>query len=248
MKKPLKLLFILPNLFTVSSIACGIYSMIVANGSQPDRFFLAAVAILFAGLFDAADGRVARITRTQSEFGVQLDSLADVISFGAAPALLVYQWALEPYGWLGMTVVMLYVVAGALRLARFNLLSKYKTNHFVGLPIPLAAAALSSLVMLHHRTIGGGELTNQPLLLVVVVVLALLMVSTFPYRTYKKIQVNVQNAVLLLLVIGGVTFATFLTSFSLILVAVIGLVITLGPAEVLVRLLRERLARAPKRN
>ena len=99
-----KALFVLPNLFTVSAIFCGFYActLVAAGESHPDRFYQAALAILFAIFFDAFDGRVARLTKTQSEFGMQLDSLADVVSFGVAPALLLYKWALQPLGFWGV--------------------------------------------------------------------------------------------------------------------------------------------------
>ena len=115
-----KWLFVLPNLFTVSSIFCGIYAITLATGAQGENasldFYRAAVAILFGMFFDGCDGRVARLTRTESDFGVQLDSLADVITFGAAPALLLYKWALWPLGFTGVFIAGVYASCGALRL------------------------------------------------------------------------------------------------------------------------------------
>ena len=112
-KRPPKVLFILPNLFTVSSIFCGMYAIFQAVGDSPDRFYKAAVAIIFAVLFDSLDGRVARITKTQSDFGIQLDSLADLVSFGVAPAVVMWQWALADFGWLGSAAAFVYVACGA---------------------------------------------------------------------------------------------------------------------------------------
>ncbi len=175
MKKPPPILFVLPNIFTVSSIFCGFYAIVIAvNGAAADRYYGAAVAILFGVLFDAADGRVARMTKTQSDFGVQLDSLADVITFGLAPAVVVYQWALAPYGVIGLVAAFLYVACGSLRLARFNVMAvdpSTSSKFFLGLPIPLAASALMSLVMVHHRNILGGELVSPPLILAMVLIL-----------------------------------------------------------------------------
>src|SRR5271154_2210062 len=118
-----KALFVLPNLFTVSSIFCGFYALALCAGDPPGRYYQAGLAILFAIFFDAFDGRVARLTKTQSEFGMQLDSLADVVSFGAAPALLLYKWTLQPLGFWGLFLAFLFTACGALRLARFNLLA-----------------------------------------------------------------------------------------------------------------------------
>ena len=241
LKKPPKYLFVLPNLFTVSSIFCGLYAILQAISQEPDRFYKAAVAIVFACIFDSADGRVARITKTQSDFGVQLDSLADLISFGVAPAILVYQWALSPFGWLGMAVTFVYVACGAMRLARFNVMcNDGPSTHFVGLPIPLAAAALTALVMLHYRT-GGGVLTKQPLMLAVVSLLALLMVSNVPYRSFKKLRLTPKTTPLIVLLILGVVFAIFMTSFSHMFVVVTAGSISFGIAEALFGLVRRKL-------
>ena len=143
-----KAMFVLPNLFTVSSIFLGFYSMTLASGdATPEELYRAALAIFFAIFFDMFDGRVARMTRTQSDFGVQLDSLADVISFGAAPALLVYRWALAPMGFMGLFLSFAFAACGALRLARFNVLAARgdKASHrfFTGLPIPSPPARWS---------------------------------------------------------------------------------------------------------
>jgi CDP-diacylglycerol--serine O-phosphatidyltransferase len=119
-----KALFVLPNLFTLSSIFCGFYAALLCLGEPTgEDFHRAALLVIFAMLFDAIDGRVARLTRTQSDFGVQLDSLADVCSFGVAPALLVYEWALAPLGALGVAGAFVYLACGAIRLARFNVLA-----------------------------------------------------------------------------------------------------------------------------
>ncbi len=242
-KPPPKVLFILPNLFTVSSIFCGMYAIFQAVGDAPDRFYKAAVAIIFAVLFDSLDGRVARITKTQSDFGIQLDSLADLVSFGVAPALVMWRWALSDFGWLGFAVAFGYVACGALRLARFNVLATSQSgpsSRFVGLPIPLAAITLASLLMLHYRT-GGVRLEGQPLVLVVMGGLALLMVSNFPYRTFKKLRADRLTIGLILAVVGSVVFAGIMTSFSLMFVVVTGGMISLGLAEGLVGLVRRRL-------
>ncbi len=175
-----KLKFVLPNLFTVTSIFCGFYALTLCSGDpSPAKLYQAALAIFFAMFFDGFDGRVARLTRTQSQFGVELDSLADVISFGVAPAMLVYKWALAPLGFIGLFVAFFYAACGALRLARFNVMSRRAvgSRFFVGLPIPLAAGVIVSVVIAHHLTRGRelGTSARVPYL-VVVTVLSLLMV------------------------------------------------------------------------
>ena len=118
--------------------------------------------------FDGFDGRVARLTKTQSQFGVELDSLADVISFGVAPAMLVYKWALAPLGFVGLFVSFVFAACGALRLARFNVLAPAHATtaaaprFFVGLPIPLAAGMIVSMVIAHHGTRGGAARHRRP--------------------------------------------------------------------------------------
>ncbi|MEZ4272854.1 MAG: CDP-alcohol phosphatidyltransferase family protein [Myxococcota bacterium] len=112
-------LFVLPNLFTVSNIFCGFYAIVLICGEPgPEQFYRAGLAIFFGFFFDMADGRVARMTRTQSDFGVQLDSLSDMVTFGVAPALIVYRWGLSELGLWGIVVAFVYVACGALRLAR----------------------------------------------------------------------------------------------------------------------------------
>jgi CDP-diacylglycerol--serine O-phosphatidyltransferase len=189
-----KAMFVLPNLFTISSIFLGLYSMTLSGtDATPAQLHQAALAIFFAIFFDAFDGRVARMTKTQSEFGVQLDSLADVISFGAAPALLVYRWALAPLGFVGFFLCFAFAACGALRLARFNVLAqrgdKGGGRFFVGLPIPLAAGALASFAIAHYRAVGA--LTEQSTrigIAVLVALLSFLMVSTVRYRTFKDVR------------------------------------------------------------
>ncbi|MCI0570003.1 MAG: CDP-diacylglycerol--serine O-phosphatidyltransferase [Myxococcaceae bacterium] len=215
--KPHKLMFILPNLFTVSSIFCGFYALTRCVGdATPLALYQAALALLFSNFFDTFDGRVARLTRTQSQFGMELDSLADVVAFGVAPAVLVYRWALEPLGLLGVFIAFAFVACGALRLARFNVLARHVVTEggtgafFVGLPIPLAAVALNSLVIAHH-VIRGEALADSARapVAVITVLLSLLMVSTVRYRTFKAVRLSPRSALLLMAVLaaGGVIAA-----------------------------------------
>ncbi len=211
-----KLMFVLPNLFTVTSIFCGFYAITLCAGeATPVQLYQAALAILFAMFFDGFDGRVARLTKTQSDFGMQLDSLADVVSFGAAPALLVYKWALAPLGFVGLFISFSFAACGAMRLARFNVLAMRNPhggggNFFVGLPIPLAAGVLVSMIITHYAIRGAlpGASARGPIA-AMVGLLALLMVSTVRYRTFKDLRLSKKSALIFMLVVAsGLAIAT----------------------------------------
>jgi len=232
-----KAMFVLPNLFTVSSIFLGFYSMILSAGeATPEQLYRSALAVFFAIFFDMFDGRVARMTKTQSDFGMQLDSLADVISFGAAPALLVYKWALAPLGFLGFFLSFAFAACGALRLARFNVLAARgdKSSHrfFVGLPIPLAAGAIVSLVIAHFRQFGSGtDAATQVPIAAVVGLLSFLMVSTVRYRTFKDVHLSPRSlAIFGFAVVAGVAVG-IATRASFVLVVYMGAYIVMGLAE-----------------
>jgi CDP-diacylglycerol--serine O-phosphatidyltransferase len=232
-----KAMFVLPNLFTVSSIFLGFYALVLCAGeATPVQLYQAALAIFFAMFFDAFDGRVARMTKTQSDFGVQLDSLADVISFGAAPALLVYKWALAPLGFFGMFVSFAFAACGALRLARFNVLAqrgdKGSSLFFVGLPIPLAAGTIVAIVIAHFKQFGQATLAADRLpVALVVILLSFLMVSTIRYRTFKDAHVSPRSlAVMAFLVLTGLAVG-WVTRASFVLVVYMAAYIAMGIAE-----------------
>ena len=210
-----KSLFILPNLFTLSSIFCGFYA-IVLSGQNPssDDLYRASLLIIFAMFFDIVDGRVARLTRTQSAFGMQIDSLADVVSFGVAPAQLVYTWSLSGLGMIGVVVTFAYVACGAIRLARFNVLStdtsgrpKKPSKYILGLPIPGAAGVLVSLVAANHAV--DGELAGRRVLIAIIVLsLAFFMISTIKFRSFKDLRLSWRTAGLVLFAVAtGVIMA-----------------------------------------
>ena len=185
MRTPPKLIYLLPNLFTAGSIFTGVISIVEASQSH---FANAAWLILLALLFDGLDGRVARLTNTTSRFGVEFDSLADIISFGIAPAMLLYFYAGYDFGRFGILVSALYVIFGAIRLARFNIsTAKTDPNVFIGLPIPTAAIFVAMWILLLHKY----QLhTYTTLLLFVTLGVSLLMVSNFRYPSFKKIQLD----------------------------------------------------------
>ncbi len=235
-----KAMFVLPNLFTCSSIFLGFYAMSLCVGdASPAQLNQAALAIFFAIFFDAFDGRVARMTKTQSEFGVELDSLADVISFGAAPALLVYKWALAPLGFIGFFLAFAFATCGALRLARFNVLAhrgeKGSSRFFVGLPIPLAAGTLVSIVIAHYRAFGTiGDDGTRVLIAAVVALLAFLMVSTIRYRTFKDVHLSRRSLIVFaVLCVGGLAVG-MATRASFVMVVYMGAYIAMGLAEWLI--------------
>lgn len=177
-------IFILPSLLTLTSIFFSFYGLILSIKGQ---FLWAGVLILVAGFFDGIDGKVARLTKTTSRFGVELDSLADVISFGVAPAILFYTWALEPYGRLGWVVAFVYVSCGALRLARFNVqTSVIDPKRFNGLPIPAAAGMMATAVIFfEHLDIKPAD--YSVFLLILTTVLSFLMVSSIKFHAFKDL-------------------------------------------------------------
>jgi len=178
-------IFLLPNLFTSASLFCGFYSVIA---SIKELFFPAAVAILVSIVFDGLDGRVARLTNTTSKFGAEYDSIADVIAFGMAPALLAYSWSLSIYGKWGWMACFLFVLCGALRLARFNIqIGIVESKVFNGLPIPAAAAVVATMVIFFDYVGAEGTFHNE-FVMVFVVILSFLMVSSVKYYSFKDMS------------------------------------------------------------
>lgn len=184
-QKERKGIYILPNLFTSASLFSGFYAIIAATGG---RYVDAAVAILISAILDGLDGRVARLTQTTSQFGVEFDSLSDVIAFGVAPGVLAYQWALSDIKRFGWLAAFLFVICGALRLARFNVQQNTTDpNYFRGLPIPAGACFIASFILFMDEI--GGVPRNWPLLIVVTIyIISFLMVSTVSYSSFKKLE------------------------------------------------------------
>ena len=175
-------IYILPNLFTTGSLFAGFYGMVATMGGD---YQTAAIWILVSSIFDGLDGKVARATGTTSKFGVEYDSLADLVSFGVAPGLLMYSWALKPFGRLGWLASFLFVVCGALRLARFNVqVNTVESKRFVGLPIPAAASMVSSTVLFFHH-FGWPSSFKKLAILILIYLLAFFMVSNFRYYSFK---------------------------------------------------------------
>lgn len=189
-------IFILPSLFTVASLFCGFYAIICAGAG---RYQLAAFLILGASILDVVDGQVARITHTHTEFGLQLDSLADVVSFGIAPAILVHAWALSLLGRIGWLVAFLYVACATARLARFNVRLQTDWRYFVGLPIPAAALTIAAMVNYYPEQVADGLAASAMTALVVLV--AILMVSRLRYRSLKNVDQIVRKPFLAIITV-----------------------------------------------
>ncbi len=181
---PPPIAYLLPNLFTSASIFTGFYSIALALERSFDT---AAWFIFLALIFDGLDGRVARMTNTASHFGVEFDSLADIVAFGVAPALLLYLYVGESYGRIGIVVSALFIIFGAVRLARFNVMtSRIEPSVFIGLPIPTAAIMISIAVLLLDRYEEFSAL--KVAVLPLGVVLSILMVSNIRYPSFKKMN------------------------------------------------------------
>jgi len=178
-------IYVLPNLLTSANLFCGFYAVVAAIQGH---FLKGAIAIMVAALFDALDGKIARVTRTVSRFGLEYDSLCDVISFGVAPGILIYLWALQPFGRLGWLAALIFVACGTLRLARFNTQAHViGSDYFNGLPIPAAASMIAATVLLYYR-LGGTGTTKHITILIMIYVLSFLMVSTIKYYSFKHME------------------------------------------------------------
>lgn len=174
--------YILPNLVTTGGLFAGFYGIVA---TMDGNYKLAAWFILVSAVFDVLDGKVARLTGTTSKFGMEYDSLADLVAFGVAPGLLMYSWALTSFGKFGWLAAFLYVVCGALRLARFNVQAHtVESKRFIGLPIPAAAGMVAACVLLFFY-LGGAGTIKQISVMLLIYVLAFLMVSNFSYYSFK---------------------------------------------------------------
>ncbi|MCO4792486.1 MAG: CDP-diacylglycerol--serine O-phosphatidyltransferase [Bacteriovoracaceae bacterium] len=181
MSGPKKLAFFLPNSFTALNMGCGFVSILL---SYQGKFYYGCMILLLGAIFDSVDGRVARMTGTQSQFGEQFDSLSDLISFGMAPAFLLYNRFLIDYGRIGIIIAFIYLLCGALRLARFNAnISKVSASFFQGLPIPSGAICTVGLVLL--STEFESIINYAPFLMVYIVMIAVLMISNVPFNSFK---------------------------------------------------------------
>jgi len=229
--------YIVPNLFTSTGLFAGFYSIICTLNEQ---YWLASVMILVAQLCDMLDGRIARLTRATSSFGIQYDSLADLVAFGVAPGILVYQWALRTWGRWGWLAASLYVTCGALRLARFNVqIASVEKRHFVGLPIPAAADVIAATVLLYYWLGGEGETGKHIMMLLVIFAVAGLMVSEIKYYSFKEIRFHHRHPFSVLLLLIAMIYLTVGQPEVMLFLGIAGYALS-GPVVLLSRWLTGR--------
>ncbi len=232
-------IYLLPNLFTTAALFCGFYAIIAA---MQNNFIVAAIAIFIAMLLDGLDGRVARLTNTQSDFGAQYDSLADLISFGLAPSLVMYQWSLLNMGKAGWLVAFIYAATAALRLARFNTqVGTADKNYFQGLPSPAAAALVAGAVWVGQDYSVSGRVVDIAAMLVTVTS-GLLMVSNIRYNSFKGIdfkgKIPFFLLLIIMLVIVFISYEPAVILFGIFMIYAIS-----GPVYTLIELRKRRAMR-----
>lgn len=178
--------YLVPNIVTTGNMFCGFYSIIASIHGD---FVPAAWAIIAASIFDMLDGRIARLAKATSQFGVEYDSLSDLISFGTAPAVLLYQWALQPFERLGWLAAFLFLVCGALRLARFNVMTGViSKKYFQGLPIPMAAGVVATFIIFNQTQGWPSDGFRNVLVLILTFGLSSLMISTIKFPSFKELN------------------------------------------------------------
>ncbi|NOY24498.1 MAG: CDP-diacylglycerol--serine O-phosphatidyltransferase [Oligoflexia bacterium] len=229
-----------PNWFTSASMFCGLYSILLATGvdTGEPNFYRAAWMLVFAGVFDMLDGRVARLTGTGSDFGVQLDSLADIVSFGVAPAILVYAWGLSDLGIVGLGTAFFFFLCGAFRLARFNMSADgTKHSHSDGLTITMAGGTVASLVMAHAANdMGGVEHVRS--VVVITIGLGLLMVSRLRFFSWSALRLRPAHMIGVALGIALVLVVSMHFRWASAFLAIATIYLGVGLTENLVSLFR----------
>lgn len=203
---PRRLAFFLPNTFTALNMACGFFSIILGWKGQ---YYQASMILVLGAIFDSVDGRVARMTGTQSAFGEQFDSISDVVSFGAAPAFLVYNRFFTDMGRIGLLASFIFLLCGALRLARFNAnIDKVSSDFFQGLPIPSGALAMLGITLfsLEFPLI----MDYKPFIVGYVLFYSFLMISNIPFNSFKKSEWVRKHKKRVLFIIFSIIILTFL--------------------------------------
>lgn len=234
--------YLLPNLCTTGGLFCGFYTIIA---TLKEEYLVAAIAVLIALVFDALDGRIARMTKTSSHFGVEYDSLSDLVAFGVAPGVLAYRWALEPWGAWGWLAASLYVTCGALRLARFNIqVEVADKGSFVGLPIPAAASVLATTILMYYYLGGEGATNKHLILLLLVYTLAGLMVSSIRYYSFKEMHLRHRQP-FWILIAGIVLIQLIIAEPQIMLFSISSLFALSGPVRTLMGLGRQRKSETP---
>ncbi len=236
-------IYLLPNLFTTANLFAGFFSIITAiNGN----FYVAAATVFVAMVLDSLDGRVARLTNTQSAFGAEYDSLSDMVAFGLAPAVLAYEWALSGLGNVGLTVAFIYVACAALRLARFNTqIGKVDKRWFIGLASPAAAGVVAGWVWavwaLDDTGIRGVDLPLVLVMLFALMVAAagLLMVSNIKYYSFKDLDLKGRVPFVAILVVVLVFAVVFSDPPRILLLIFLAYAVS-GPVQYLMQLRRRK--------
>ena len=229
--------YILPNLFTLASVLFGMVAMTLTMMGGESDFTGAAICILLAMVADSFDGRVARMTGTATRFGIQLDSLADAISFGAAPALLAWAFSLKSIGdgrgFPGLLIAFVYVACGIMRLARFNVTSSgkgRKANYFQGLPIPAGAAVVVTIIWsMQDLNVNGADKIG--LMSFVMLATSFLMISNVPYRNFKHVRIGLWLRVLIVLAAATLIFLAIRFKTSYVLAILVMTYLLMGPVE-----------------
>jgi len=214
--------YLLPTSLTLCSMFFGFYSILE---SLKAAYINAAWAIMIANIFDGLDGWVARLTHSTTKFGIELDSLSDLVAFGVAPGVMLYKWGLAPFGRVGWAVAFLFVVCGALRLARYNIqMGSTESKAFTGMPIPGAAAVVATLVIFYHEFWETGPARNY-LILLLSLVLSVLMVSTLRFHGAKELNIGRRKPFSILVAIVIVfTFVVIHPQVALFLFAMLYLI------------------------
>ncbi len=228
-------IYLLPNLFTTGNLFCGFYGVIAA---QAGFFSLACIVIFIAMLLDGLDGRVARMTNTQSKFGEQFDSLADMVTFGVAPAMIAYSWALHDLGKVGWMVAFIYSACGALRLARFNAqIEVTDSRYFTGLASPAAAAVVVGLVwsLSDYGVDGKDTIWVSVIAAIVVASAGVLMFSNVRYYSFKKFDLKGRVHFIFMLVIVLVFAVVFADPPRVLMLMFLGYACS-GPVNAILRL------------
>lgn len=235
-----------PNWFTSASMFCSFYSILLATGAvgAEPNFYRAAWMLVFAGVFDMLDGRVARLTGTGSPFGIQLDSLADIVSFGIAPAVLIYTWALADLGPLGLGISFFFFLCGAFRLARFNLAADgTKSSFSTGLTITMAGGTVASLVMASAANdLSGSEIAGFASALTLA--LSLLMVSRLRFFEWSALRLRPRTMFGLAVGIALVLVVSMRFRYASAFLAIAGIYLTVSMAWNVVLLFRKEARQA----
>jgi len=196
-------IYILPNTLTLCGLFCGFYSILAALKGD---YVIAAWAIMVANIFDGLDGWVARLTSSTTRFGIELDSLSDLVAFGVAPAVILYNWSLASFGRVGWAAAFLFVACGALRLARYNIqMGSSESRSFTGMPIPGAATMIATLVIFYYNKWDTVP-DNNYFILIFTIFLSMLMVSTLRFHGIKELDLSKRKPFWILVAIVMVLF------------------------------------------